>query len=209
MKSKKNSRKNRRGSSKQPVPVTAISPIPVTKQALIVKGKLLGRVITDSDQATVTRGNLLSLVTMATTTTQVARLFMSVILRRIRIWQVNSTSSDPLGMMDSSYGPSVLWESDHGPITMILRPQMGADVGSIDTKPPKNSLAGYWSTSNVDETDILFRFSALANACIQVEFEARINDSTVGAITGVSAGRTAGEVYYSLGSSITFLGMSN
>lgn len=208
MKRKKNSKKSSR-SSKQPIPVTAISSIPVTKQALPVRGKLLGRVITDSDQATVTRGNLLSLITMATTTTQVARLFMSVKIRRIRIWQVNSTASDPLGMMDSQYGPSVLWESNAGPIVMILRPQMGADVGCIDTRPPKSSFAGFWSLTGVDETDVLFRFSALANACIQVEFDAFINDSTVGAVTGVSAGRTAGEVYYALGSSITFLGMSN
>jgi hypothetical protein len=112
-------------------------------------------------------------------------------------------------MMDSSYGPSVLWESNAGPIVMILRPQMGADVGCIDTKPPKNSFAGMWSLTGVDETDVLFRFSALANACIQVDFDAFINDSTVGAVTGVSSGRTVGEVYYALSSSITFLGMSN
>ena len=198
-----------RGPSQVPIPVSTVSPLPVVRQALHVQGTLMGRVITDSDQATVTRGNLLSMITMATTTTQVARLFMSIRLKRIRIWQVNSTSSDPLGMADSSYGPSVLWESDHGPLAMILRPQIGADVGMFDGKPPKNSLAGFWSESNVDETDILFRFSALANAYIEVVFEAYINDSTIGAITGVSAGRVAGEVYYSLGSAITFLGMSN
>lgn len=208
---KSKSRKSRvRGNqaSKKPIAVTDVSPIPATKQALPVRWKLLGRVITDSDQATVTRGNLLSAITMATTTTQVARIFMSARIRRIKIWQVNSTSSDPLGMMDSSYGPSVLWESNAGPIVMNLRPQMGSQVGTIDTKPPKNSFAGVWSLTGIDETDVLFRFSALANACIQVDFDAYINDSTVGAVTGVSAGRTVGEVYYSLSSAIQFLGMS-
>lgn len=87
---------------------------------------------------------------------------------------------------------------------------MGTEIGYVDSKAPKkDSLARFWSVSGINETDVLFRYTALAGAIIQVEMECKINDSTVAAVTGVSSGRTVGQTYYALGSKIVFLSMNN
>ena len=185
-----------------------IKEIPQVKQAVACRWKLLGRVTAAAAEEPVTRGNLLSAVTIATTTTQVARIFMSCRVRRVRIWQVNSSSTNPLGISSGTDAPDVMWESDLGDIVKHLRPQMGTEPGYADSYAPKNSLAGMWSITGIAETDVLFRYNCAAGAIIQVDMDAFINDSSLTPTTGVSSGRTVGQCYYALGSKINFLNMN-
>ena len=173
--------------SRKPRNVTIIKEIPEVKQALMCSWKLLGRVSSAAAEEPVTRGNCLSAITIATTTTQVARIFMSCVIRRVSIWQIVSSSTNPLGITSGTDTPSVGWESDSGPLVKRIRPQIGTEVGYVSSKPPPNSFAGYWSLTGINETDVLFNYNAAAGAIIQVEMDCYLNDSSVVATTGVSA----------------------
>lgn len=186
-----------------------IKPIPKVKQVLRGQWKLVGIVTSAAAEEPVTRGNCLSALTMATTTTQVARLFMTCRIRKVSIWQVSSSATNPLGINATPSFPSVEFESDAGPLGKTLNPQLGTEPGYVEARPPSHSFAGFDSISGINETDVLFRYNCAANAIIQVVMDYEINDSSVTAVTGSSSGRTVGEVYYSLGAKIAFANMNN
>lgn len=182
--------------------------MPEVKQGLHVRWKLYGRVTADAAEEPITRGQCMSAVTVACTTTLVARIFMSCRITRMRIWQVDSSATDPLGAAQSIYNPSVSWAADAGPLVKTLRPQLGTTPGYVDSKPPKYSLTNFWCMSGTDENDVLFYYNALSGAVVLLEMEAWINDSSVSPVTGVTSGKVVGSVYYALGSKIMFDNMN-
>ena len=185
-----------------------INDIPEVKQALRTKWRLLGRVTADCAEEPITRGQCMSAVAVACTSTLLARIFMSVRVLRVRIWQIDSNATDPLGSVSATGNPSVSWASNYGPLVKTLKPQMGTEPGHCDTKPPKDSQASFWSESNSDENDVLFYFNALSGSIIQVEMDCWVNDSSVAPTTGSTSGKVVGSLYYNLGSKISFLNMN-
>ena len=183
--------------------------IPSTKQGLKCRWKLIGRVTSAASEEPVTRGNLLSAIVIATTTTQVARIFMSCRVRCVRIWTIESTATNPIGIASAVNTPSVGWESDAGPLVKTISPQLGTEPGYVESYPPPDSFARFWSMTDINGTDVLFNYNAPAGSYIQIDMDCWINDSSITAYTGVSSGRTVGEVYYAIGSKITFLDMNN
>lgn len=101
----------------------------------------------------VTRKMLLQSLVMVTTTGSTAyRLFSGVKLRRIKMW------SNPPGVGSAINGNlSVAWYSEQGPTKLLTDTGVGSTFGArLQTKPPPQSLASFWSLGGTDEAVVLF-----------------------------------------------------
>jgi hypothetical protein len=114
---------------------------------------------------TITRGNLLNMYLCGTTTTQVARNWESVKIRKIEIFSTTSaTGSGYNGVLNSI---QLEWLSSLGPSKVIESVGNFEHPAFISSKPPAKALSSFWSLSGNNETEVLMRLSgspSLANS---------------------------------------------
>jgi hypothetical protein len=156
-----------------------------------------------SSLVSITRGNLLNLLVCGTTSTQVARLFGSVRLTKVEIWQATQATS-PTG---SFTGVQLEWLSEMGPDKVhqdsgnVMRP------AHLSSRPPPKSFASFWNLSGVNESVTLFKLSAqpfsgtsgtgtplLVGSIVDVTMVVTNLDDESPVLTTVS-GATVGQVY--------------
>jgi len=140
------------------------------------------------------RAALLDLLVMAETTTAAGRIFDAVKVRRIRIWG-NAPGAGAVAARTSG----VQWLSTYSPAKVVSDSGSGATYGArISTKPPAQSLAGFWSLTGVNESDTLFVLQLNVGDVVDIDFSFRLQNNIFGtdipaAITVVAA--TVGTVY--------------
>jgi hypothetical protein len=144
-------------------------------------------------KGSVTRAQLLDSVLVASTTTQFCRLFQSIVIRKVRIWSITSTSTNPIG---NSLEVDLQWEATRGPAIAVSAVQMGIEPGCWETVPPPDSLASFWSQTGSDESEVLAYISCPASSIFHITFEAYLNAGTFAAITSAGSGLTVGRIYY-------------
>jgi hypothetical protein len=163
-------------------------------EATFVVGKTVRFTATAAGSIPITRGALLDLVVMATTTTAANRIFDAVKVRRIRIW-----SNPPGAGAVATRTCGVQWLSNLSPSKVVSDSGVGATYGArVDTKPPAMSLAGFWSLTGVDETEQLFYLQLNQGDVIDLDLSFRIQNNLFGtdppaAVTVIGA--TVGTVY--------------
>jgi hypothetical protein len=140
----------------------------------------------------ITRGMLLNLVTMATTTTNQFRLFGAVRLKKIQMWAV------PVSSSATQVTASIEWIGVNSPSVVHADTSMGnARPLHVTAKPPPNSSNRWWSIYNQNEAENLCKLTFPASTIIDVTLEMRVQDDegAMAGQNGTGAASTIGVVY--------------
>lgn len=133
-----------------PSPFQATMGYPLILRYRMVAGTVINPVVT--------RKNLLDIFVQGNTTTSYARSWSAVRIRKLEIWggTVSTTATTNSVAMTNV---SIEWLSTYGP------GRVKSDAGNferpphIESRPPRGSLAGFWSLVGSGETDVLFKLS--------------------------------------------------
>jgi len=133
-----------------PMPIIVVMNYPVVIRYRFITGSAVSPMVT--------RKMLLDIFVQGNTTTTYSRVWAAVKLRKVEVWggaQSTTTTTNVIPYSSvslewlSSYGPAVV-KSDSG---NFERP------AHIECRPPRRSLAGFWSLVGQNEADVLFKFS--------------------------------------------------
>jgi hypothetical protein len=144
-----------------------------------------------SGTVNVTRAEILNCLGCATAANLATRIFNAVRIRRIRFWAQAGTSSSYQNIS------SFQWTSEDSPSKLICIASGGAQFPTyIESRPPKNCLAGFWCYNGYAETATLMQLNVAGGAVLDVEFEATVfNNYTGGSnVTFAVAGATATDI---------------
>lgn len=115
----------------------------------------------------INRKDLIDLIVLPLTTTTAAGLLKSVKINRIRIWSIASTATNPIG---TGADCTVTWLSSLGKEVTVRSTQMGVAPGYLDTRPPRNSLASFWTSVNSDLTETVCDIDAENGSIIDINY---------------------------------------
>jgi len=152
----------------------------------------------------VTRANMLNtLFTNLAGSTTNARLISGIRLKRIEIY---STGQDT--------AISLEWLSAYGPTREITDQSLStASVACIRSSPPPQSIAGFWSMTGVNESEVLLAITTAGTATVvDVWVDMIMFDGETPVTITTSASGTLGQTYMSYfdgpGSGATFVPQS-
>lgn len=115
-------------------------------------------------QFNVNRQGILNLLAMAVSSTELVRLANAVRVKSIEVWNLSASGSSSANV--NAVGEiSVQWESQYSPSMIVSDSGTVFRPAHIRTKPPKDSLASYWSLSGSNESETLFKM-VLPQQCI-------------------------------------------
>jgi hypothetical protein len=100
--------------------------------------------------------------------------------------------------LTTSISASIQWRSLYAPSsTTLVTGTSTTAAGVYISRPPKNSLASFWSTSGSSESEILFTIDFTANDYVDVSFQAVFQDDLApnGPLTAASG--SVAQVYRS------------
>jgi len=154
-----------------------------------------------------TRAMLLNHLVAAKTTTTATRLLSGIRLKSITIWAMATSSA-----ASTQYAPvvaSVEWTSTYGPSQIISDSSMSISPAFVQTSPPRNSLASFWSLTASNESDVVAILTLPINALIDITYECILQNGETP--TGVSPTNVmvAGSVYMSYLDGIAGAGLIN
>jgi hypothetical protein len=145
----------------------------------------------------VTRGKLLNLIGLASSSTNAYRIISGIRLRAVHIWTDSSPAS---GTVDTS---TFEWTGGYTRPSVTTTSAMGTSGVTYQRHvPPKFSLAADWSISGVAESDVLFAYNVTVGDVVQLDVTYQLQNAVTGnyieqTITTVSM--AAGYIYsYSL-----------
>lgn len=144
---------------------------------------------TRGGSSTVTRGDILSMVVVAMSSTATVRILESVRLRSVEMWaNPQSFGAGPPSMQ-------IEWKGENAPSTVISDTSMGVRPAHIRSRPPARSSAQWWSMSGSQESDELFSL-VLPNYCIvDVVVDMRFVDTENPSSGPSSTGLILGKLY--------------
>ncbi len=115
------------------------------------------RNVTSAANTPVYRASLLSLISVTSNdTATVAFPIQGIRLDRVSIWATSNNSSAVFSTV------TLEWKSAQGPINEVSATGNNFTPAHISCVPPSSSLAGFWSYSNSNESDILFEVNTTA-----------------------------------------------
>jgi hypothetical protein len=123
---------------------------------------------------------------LAVNGTAAHRIFESVRLIHVRCYLMANQANDEPTL-------SLTWDGDRGPDVKYNTEAATGIPGEIYSRPPEGTLAGYWSTDGVDESENLFTVEVNANATcyMDIYFEYVLADGVATTATA-TASKTAG-----------------
>lgn len=145
-----------------------------------------------SGTTSVSRGALLNLFGMATAANAGYRIANSVRIRKICGWVAPATTS--------SYGNASFfqWTSANSPSKLIdCSAQQGQYGCYFETRPPKDSLAGFYSLQGSNESEVLFQIATLGGCTLDVTLEFTLMNSISNSpspLTNTISGATIGDL---------------
>ncbi len=140
----------------------------------------------------ITRGMLLNLYSVATTSTNQFRLLTAVKLKRVRMW------GQPAALGSANTRIVCEWLGSNAPSTIHSDTATGVRPSFIDSKPPKDSSDTWWSISGSNESETLFKVTGQVGTIIDVHLSLRFADDEAGvaAENGTAAAASVGQVYW-------------
>jgi len=104
-----------------------------------------------------TRGGILSIFLSGCTSTTASRIMGSVRIRKIEGWNAQDTASTNVAGFPSL---CLEWNSVNNPGTVLTDTGYAMRPAHVEGRPPKDSLAGYWSSNGTNESEVLFKVYA-------------------------------------------------
>jgi len=160
-----------------------------------VKSRHKFRFSTDSSvSVNITRGNLLNLLMVATSSTSTVRVIEGIRLKRVSIWTnpvigVGSSAASPL------LGAQISWIGENSPSTVISDITMGVRPASIQSRPPPSSSNRWWCMSGMQESDVLFALNIGASSVVDVLVDIRLVDEESPTAGEAPSGAVTGQMY--------------
>jgi hypothetical protein len=151
--------------------------MPQFQSTVHVKHHFRYQVATNGFSGNITRANLLNLMAVGSTTggtTQAARIFSGVKLNRV---ELRSIGTNPGTGNDTLIQTSTIeWTSTYGPSSEISDSGTALHPPFIQTSPPSQSLASFWSLTGSNETDVLMVLNLPASSSVDIWIEAIMQD---------------------------------
>jgi hypothetical protein len=169
---RKQLKQNRSGGGKPP----KSKPMPIkppAHEATVTFGRTLRFQIQSTAVASITRAQLLNLMVMGSPSANTSyRMADAVKVRRVRIW------GNPPGVSSALISPTAIqWFSENGPTKIISDNGMGSTYGAkVSSRPPSESLAGFWSLTGTNEATVLFDLFANTGDIVDVELSFRLQN---------------------------------
>ncbi len=197
-----NRKRNGNGNSFQLLSI----PRPPSNQANIeVSNKMIRYNEVTTSTTVIDRKDLLNLVVLPDTTTTAYGLLKSIKINRIRIWGVVSTATNPIGTGGDNV---VTWSSTLGKEVTVRSTQMGIAPSYLDTRPPVNSLAGFWTSASSTLTENLVSIDAENGSIIDIEYAIIFANDNASRNFAITTG-VVGKVSYNNFGSWTVQGYQN
>jgi hypothetical protein len=106
------------------------------------------------------------------------RLMNAIKVNSISVWGV-AIAGLSASVDVSVNNVSLEWLSTYGPSRIITDTTINpAETAMIHSKSPPNSLCGFWSTSNSNESDVMFKITSLSKCIVDVNFTYTIQDDS-------------------------------
>jgi hypothetical protein len=122
----------------------------------------------------ITRADMLSRLVMASSATVGYRLFSAVKLNKVTIFGANDAPG-------SVIQNSLQWLSTSGPSQLITETSTSSAYPSVlATRPPKASLASFWSQVGTNESEQLCIMKLNIGDVVEVDFQAVLQNSYLG-----------------------------
>jgi len=137
----------------------------------------------------ITRGNLLNQLLVATSAVTTVRQMTAVRLKSVELW------GNPVALGAAPSELQLEWLGENSPSTVISDVPMGVRPSHIRATPPTASSNRWWSISGTSEADVIFKLFVSANTIIDVTMELRLVEQEAPVAGEVPAGAVLGQVY--------------
>jgi len=105
-----------------------------------------------SAKQAITRQTLLQLYVVGTGTNTADRLYTNVKLNSVRMWGLAGAGTDDFDAVDLA----IEWFSNFTPGSVKTVSGNAFNTATLMSKPPRQSLAGYWCVQGQNESEVLF-----------------------------------------------------
>jgi len=137
----------------------------------------------------ITRGKLLNLVVLATSTTATVRLFEAVRLKNVEVW------ANPSALGSAPVIAAIEWLGENSPSTVISDTSMGVRPAHVSSAPPPSASNRWWCISGTSESDVMFSLTVPTESVIDVTLELRLVEQEAPTQGEAPTAATAGQVY--------------
>jgi hypothetical protein len=144
-----------------------------------------------SGTVTITRGNLLNLLVVATSAVTTARILEAVRLKRVRM----VCQPAALGGSTAATEITLEWLGENSPSTIIDDQAVGVQPAIIDSTPPASASNRWWCMSGTQEADNMFALTFEVGTVVDVTLELRFVDNETPTAGDVPVGATLGRMY--------------
>jgi len=155
--------------------------------------------VTTPGTLSITRKDLLHLFVVPTTAILAHGILKSCRIVSVKAWGIASSATIPIG-----HNSEILldWLSDLGDDETIRATQMGISPAYLDSRPPRNSLAGFWTNGASLLTEPVLALTTFIGTYVDITFQCLLSNNTVdtfaissGTIGQVSVNTFAGGAY--------------
>lgn len=172
--------KTSNGKSGIPHPPQFNSTIMINRKARFQYGN------TASGTLSLTRAMLLNHLVVANSATSVVRILSGFRLKSITLWAVQNSTSASFQFLPETV--SVEWTSNYGPSVIVSDTSMSVQPAYVQTSPPSNSLASFWSLTGSNESEVIALISGVYGMIIDITYDCILqNGETPVAITQTTA----------------------
>jgi hypothetical protein len=130
----------------------------------------------------ITRANVLNQRLLTSSGTTSYRLFQSVKVNKIEI--VTSSAS------------TFQWKSNYGPTSnTLISGTSTTAAGTYSSSPPQNSLASFWSTSGINESENLMSIALTSGDYVTVWYSCVLQDEITNVAVTTNTSNATGQIY--------------
>jgi hypothetical protein len=139
-----------------------------------------------------TRAMLLNHLIVNTAANTNARIISGYKLNRI-----TAKCQPPGGLATLLLTTSVEWTSSYGPSKIVSDTSMGIHPAKLSSRPPRQSLASFWSLTGSNETDVLAILNLPAGTIVDINYSIIFQDGETPVSVPSTAAGTVGQLYMS------------
>lgn len=117
------------------------------------------------------RNDLINLIALPFAINRAYRLLVACRIISIKAWCIVSNASLPIGHNSTI---EVIWHSNLGMEKTVRATQMGVEPAYLTTAPPKDSTAGFWTSTHSDLTELVVTLDGPIGSCFDITYECRL-----------------------------------
>lgn len=116
------------------------------------------------------------------------RLLSGIRLKNIKMWSIPAVGGAPTTL-------SCEWTSTYGPSKVVSDTSMGVQPAFVNTGPPPQSLASFWSLTGVNEADVIAILTYTTSTVFDIQYEAIVQNGETPVLVTASNNGVLGQVY--------------